>query len=190
MIRKLGYRLTFLIGLTLCFFSMIASSYTTSEHHLFFTYSLPFGIGSSIIFVLESLLAGVYFPRDNKYHVTASVAISAGFPLGYLILSSLTEGLLEYFEHDWKFVQRLYGFFTLFQLILFTPLFTEKYADKTKVAEPETQQVLLWTNVYFIKAKYVKYFTKSFWLVALFLISCGNNSIQINLVSNFLILIK
>jgi len=86
-VNRAGFRFTFLAGITLCFLSMLASSFTTSEHHLFFTYSLPFGIGSSVIFVLESLLVGIYFPSTSRYHVSASVAISLGFPLGVYLFN-------------------------------------------------------------------------------------------------------
>lgn len=166
---------------------MIASSYTTTEHHLFFTYSLPFGIGSSLVFVLESLLVGEYFPRTSKYHVSASVAISLGFPLGFLILSPLTEALICYFDSDWRFVQRIYGFVTLFQLILFVPLFTERHADRTKDDQERrvNEEYRTWTNVYGMKASHVKIVTKLMWLFGIFSISCANNSVQINLVSDF-----
>ena len=161
---------------------MEASSYTTSEHHLFLTYSVPFGIGSSIIFVLESLLAGAYFPAKHKFHVAATVAISLGFPLGFLILNPLTEGLIVYFDYNWKIVQRIYGLITLLQLLIFAPLFTEKYADGVKETQAEVKIVHNWTNVYFIQAKYVPYLTKALWLTGVFCISCGNNAVQINLV--------
>ncbi len=137
-----------------------------------------------MIFVLESLLVGIYFPSTSRYHVSASVAISLGFPLGYLVLSPLTDSLIAYFDSDWRMVQRLYGFMTLFQLIVFVPLFTEKYADRT----PDSAAVASgayrnWTDIYFLRAGQVRWLCKVLWLVALFCISFANNSVQINLVT-------
>ena len=129
-IKKISFRVTFTIGLVLCFISLLASSFVTSEHYLFFTYSLPFGIGSSILFVLGSLLTGTYFPPSSKYHILATVGISLGSPLGFLVMNPLTKSLLTYYENDWQIVQRIYSVTTLFFVLICFPLFTEKFADK------------------------------------------------------------
>ena len=129
-VKKISYRVTFTIGLVLCFLSLLASSFVTSEHYLFFTYSLPFGIGSSILFVLGSLLTGTYFPPSNKYHILATVGISLGSPLGFLVMNPLTNSLLHYYENDWQTVKRIYSVTTIFFVFLSFPLFTEKFADK------------------------------------------------------------
>ena len=107
------------------------------------------------VFVLESLLVGSYFPITSKYHVSASVAISLGFPLGFLILSPLTEFLIAFTAGDWKIVQRFYGISILLQVCVFGPLFCEKYADKINLEQPilvETEH-RAWTNVYGIRGK-------------------------------------
>jgi hypothetical protein len=107
-----------------------------------------------------------------------------GFPLGYLILNPLTEYLIRYFEYDWQIVQRIYGMFALIQLIVFTPLFTDKYATQRNAGPAISQTNLnqfVWTNVYFLKSSHVMYLTRILWLVGLFSISCANNSVQINL---------
>lgn len=115
------------------------------------------------------------------------MAISLGFPLGYLILTPLTESLIVYFQYDWQIVQRLYGLITLFQLIIFTPLFTDKHAIGANTTPSVVSSSLLkrnhfmWTNVYFLKSKQVMHLTRILWLIGLFSISCANNSVQINL---------
>ena len=129
-INKISFRITFSIGLLLCALSLLASSFVTSEHYLFFTYSLPFGVGSSILFVLGSLLTGTYFPPSSKYHILATVGISLGSPLGFLVMNPLTNALLKYYENDWQIVQRMYSGTTFLFIFLSFPFFTEKYADK------------------------------------------------------------
>ena len=92
-------------------------------------------------------------------------------------------------------VQRLYGFMTLFQLIVFVPLFSEKHADRannnsgsprvvsgTRRSAAGSDGYRAWTAVWFLKAEQVKWMCKILWLVALFCISFANNSVQINLV--------
>jgi MFS family permease len=129
-IKRISFRITFTIGLILCFLSLLTSSFVTSEHYLFFTYSLPFGIGSSILFVLGSLLTGTYFPPSSRYHILATVGISLGSPLGFLVMNPLTNSLLHYYENDWQTVKRIYSVTTLFFILISLPLFTEKFADK------------------------------------------------------------
>ena len=187
--NKFGYRLSFFVGLLLCCVSLFVSSFTTSEHYLFATYSLPFGIGSSIIFVLQSMLTGVYYPPSSRYHITASVAISLGFPLGFIILSSLSEALMTHF--DWKGVQRIYSVMTLVFMIFFTPLFTEKYNQESST-EPlikSRSNSQFWSpkGVYCLTAHRVSILIKALWFIGLFCVSCANNSIVINLVSLILL---
>ena len=155
----------------------------TSEHYLFFTYSLPFGIGSSILFVLGSLLTGTYFPPSNKYHIPATVAISLGFPLGFLVLNPLTNNLLIYFDNDWQKVQRIYSLFIVFFLFISYPLFTEKYAtEKSEENEATPNCEIFRYDVFFLKPHQVSFSVKVLWMTALLFHSCANNSIQINLV--------
>ena len=180
--NKIGIRITFLIGLLLCFLSLFASSYVSSEHALFFTYSLPFGIGSSIIFVLGSLLTGTYFPPGNKFHITATVAISLGFPLGFLVLNPLTDVLMKRFD-DWQYVQRIYSGITLILALTCGPFFTEKKSDKHEEETDTKSENIFRNNFFFLKPEHVAIVVKVLWLTGILLQSCANNSILINLVN-------
>ena len=180
--NKIGIRVTFFIGLILCFLSLLASSYVKSEHALFLTYSLPFGIGSSIIFVLGSLLTGTYFPPGNKYHISATVAISLGFPLGFLVLNPLTDVLMKRFD-DWQYVQRIYSGITLILALTCGPFFTDKKSQKQEEAEAVTKSENIFrNNFYFLKPEHLGILVKVLWLSGILLHSCANNSILMNLV--------
>jgi len=86
---------------------------------------------------------------------------------------------------------------TLFQLLVFTPFFTEKHADKTRntdisgvsswTSRPASgnNTYRAWTALWFLSAEQVKWVCKILWVVALFCISFANNSVQINLVVTF-----
>ena len=185
MIKKISFRVTFTIGLVLCFISLLASSFVTSEHYLFFTYSLPFGIGSSILFVLGSLLTGTYFPPSNKHHIPATVAISLGFPLGFLVLNPMNNILLDYYDNDWQIVQRIYSSVVFLFILISYPLFTEKYADEAPVENEKNtcNDEIFRHDVFFLKPNQVSFIVRMFWMTAILFNSCANSSIQINLVN-------
>ena len=182
--NKFGIRITFTLGLVLCFLSLLASSFVTSEHYLFFTYSLPFGVGSSILFVLGSLLTGTYFPPSHQYHIPATVAISLGFPLGFLVLNPLNNSLLSYYNNDWQLVQRIYSLVTFLLILVSFPFFTEKYANEQPLENEKNtcSDDLFRHNIYFLKPNQVAFVVKILWMTGLLFNSCANNSIQINLV--------
>ncbi len=123
------------------------------ERLILFTYSLPFGIGSSILFVLGSLLTGTYFPPSSRYHILATVGISLGSPLGFLVMNPLTNSLLHYYENDWQTVKRIYSVTTFFFILISLPLFTEKFADKyinkTADAPVVKKQKVIFLNYFF-----------------------------------------
>ena len=79
---------------------------------------------------MGSLLTGTYFPPSSRYHILATVGISLGSPLGFLVMNPLTNSLLHYYENDWQTVKRIYSVTTLFFILISLPLFTEKFADK------------------------------------------------------------
>jgi len=174
---------TFLIGFIMCFVSLFISSFVPSHHYLFITYSIPYGLGSSILFVLGSLVTGIYFPTSSKYHVTFTVLISLGFPLGSLTLNSLNDYLMDEKQYDWQVVQRIYSFVILLCIFICCPFFTDQHADLVEVGSEEPYQERVYEKpLYFLNPKQLYYFTRFIWLLALGMQSCANSSILIHLV--------
>jgi MFS family permease len=186
--KKMGVKRTFAIGFVLCFVSMIVSSFVTNPHYLFLAYSLPFGIGSSLIFVLGTIVTGMYFPlRVGKHHVTATVLISLGFPLGYLVMNPLTEMLMSYYNNDWQLVQRVYAAIIAVCAVATCPLFTDSLASKESSSldqplDTTPQETLAYKSLLKLDGKQIKRLVQALWLVSLVLVSLANNSILIHLV--------
>ena len=165
----------------MCFLSLLMSSFVNSEHLLFLTYSIPFGVGSAIVFVLGSLVTGSYFPPGHKYHVTASVAIGLGFPIGFLYLNPLTSMLMSN-KNDWRFVQRIYSGITLLILVIFCPFFSDKHASQQQSVQTHSgNSKMFQKNIHFLDPKTVKYIVMICWYSAIFFVSSANNSILIHL---------
>lgn len=193
--KRFGYRATFITGLSLCTISLFSSSFVPNEHFLFFTYSIPFGIGSGITFVLGSVVTGLYYPPKSSYHIMATVAVSLGFPFGFLVLNFINESLMSVYKNDWQKVQFIYSLIALTCTITFFPFFTEKYAEVDET-ETETSQEITYKDEILFNLSKPKFelLIRVLWLVGLVLNSCANNSIMVYLVRNlirlFLVLIK
>ncbi len=134
--------------------------------------------------VLGSIVTGLYFPPSSKYHVTASVAISLGFSIGYLTVNLSTDYLLNLFDQNWQLIQRVYGFVALICLILFCPLFTEKYAV-AEVSSIQKQKLLFKETLFYLTSEQFGLFIKGLWLIGLFLNSIANSALVIHLVFHF-----
>ena len=181
--KKIGIKLTFFIGLFLCYMSLLTSSFVPNQHYLFFTYAIPFGLGSSIVFVLESIVVGIYFPSKHKHHISFSALISLGFPLGYLIQNTLNEYMLDYKHYDWQLVQRIYSVITLICILGACPFFTVDRADHVAdICTGESNEKRSYEkHMWILSPQRVFHLTKIMWLVGLGLHSCANNAIVINL---------
>ncbi len=164
----------------------MASSFVPSEHWLFVTYSIPFGFGSSIIFVLGSIVTGMYYPPRSKYHVSASVAISLGFPIGFLVLNLLTEYMMITYDNNWQLIQRVYGFIALLCLFVFCPFFTEEKAEKPEIKTTHT--IMAFHDTMFnMTSEQFTLFIKTIWLLGLTMNSCATTAIVTHLVSDLII---
>lgn len=187
--KRIGYRLTFTIGLSLCTLSLFSSSFVPNEHFLFFTYSIPFGIGSGITFVLGSVVTGMYYPPKSSYHIMATVAVSLGFPLGFLVLNFINETLMTFYKNDWQKVQFIYSLIAFVCTLVSFPLFTEKYAEYDLEENESTQEVVYKDDeqplpLNLSKDKF-EYIIRILWLAGLLFNSCANNSVMIHLVRVF-----
>lgn len=186
-INRFGARISFTVGMILSCISLFLTSFVTTEHVLFFTYSIPFGVGSSLTMFVGTMLTGQYFPPDNKFHILSTVLISLGFPLGFLVLNPLTEVLLE--THGWHFAKRLYSLITLICIGIFCPFFTDKYTPDNSNNEsvqliPDVRN----EEIYYPSRK-IQIFVNIVWFVGLVIFGLAVNSVIINLVSDYIFLI-
>lgn len=181
LIKKIGIRLSFMIGLLLCTGSLFSSSFVVNEDILFLSYSIPFGIGSGILMFIGTILTGLYFPAKHRFHMLSTIIISLGFPLGYLILNPLTEYLFQ--THEWHYVKRLYSCIALICLIVFSTFFTDKYVTTSTeeseetllINQEETEIQQLYPSVQY------QFLTNIVWLLGLFSFALAINALVLNL---------
>src|SRR6218665_95453 len=83
-----GYRIGGLAGTFILSVSCLGSSFVQNLEWLFFTHSLLYGIGSSLIYMASSLVIGDYFNKEHKYHVLATSLLLCGYPIGRQLLIS------------------------------------------------------------------------------------------------------
>ncbi len=133
--------------------------------------------------VLGTVLTGIYYPINHKHHITSTVAISLGFPLGFLFLNPLTEYLLTTFNNDWQLVQRIYSCTTFACLLLSSALFTDKFAEKqTEIHSNDHNSAKKQRGFLNLTQNQFDWIIKTLWYVAILLNSCANNSVLIHLV--------
>jgi MFS family permease len=77
-----GYRWSGWIGTVILAASCLGSSFVQTLEWMFFTHSLLYGVGSSLIYMASSLVIGEYFDKDHKYHVLATSILLCGYPIG------------------------------------------------------------------------------------------------------------
>ncbi|CAF2136556.1 unnamed protein product [Rotaria magnacalcarata] len=66
------------------------SSTIDNLHWILLTYSIPYGFANSVIFILGTLVCGLYYPVSQySKHILVMCIISTGFPMGYHIMSAL-----------------------------------------------------------------------------------------------------
>lgn len=117
----------------------------------------------------------------HKYHVTANVSISLGFPLGYFIINPLNESLIEYY--DWRSVFRIYSVIIFFLILMVSPLFTDKYSNTEKLMFNHQEEVAFNDEFLNISSKNLSYLVRTLWLVGIVSNSIANTSILTHLVN-------
>ena len=63
--RRFGYQYTFICSLAFCCLSLFLSSFIENLHWLLLTYSLPYGYANTAIYLLGTLLCGLYYPASE-----------------------------------------------------------------------------------------------------------------------------
>ncbi len=95
------------------------------------TYSLPYGFANATIFILGTLICGLYYPASqHSKHLLVMCIISTGFPTGYHIMSALVFSSIE--KHGWQSMKRYIALIQLFAIFILGPFFTTKYVPNAK----------------------------------------------------------
>ena len=95
-------------------------------HWLLIAYSFPYGFANAAIFILGTLICGLYYPANqHSKHILVMCIISTGFPIGYHIMSALIFSSLT--EHGWQSMKKRIALIELIATCFLAPFFTTKY---------------------------------------------------------------
>ena len=179
LIKRFGNRPVAVCGTLLCVVSLVVSSFVTSLNSLFGTFSLLYGLGTSLAYTPTMCLAGDYF---KKHLALATGLMVAGSSMGTLILSPVSQTLVDKFGWRWSF-RALAGLclLTVWSGMMFTPLYrvpkTPAQNIKTSLGRKVMAELQLWKNkVYLI------------WIVSMILVMFGFYIPYVHLVSSCLVI--
>lgn len=115
----------------------------------------------------------------------ATVAISLGFPLGFLVQNFINETLVTHYKIDWHIVQFMYSLIACACALLAFFFFSEKYAEYDEQENESTQDVIYKDDEIppSLTKEKLEYLIRILWFAGLILNSCANNSIMIHLVN-------
>ena len=102
LVNRFGCRLTALMGGLLCTGSLLLSSLPSNIAVMYVTYSVPFGFGSSCLFVSCYVASSQYF--DKKRSIATGV-IASGTGLGVFAVAPILQTLLD--AYDWRKTYRI-----------------------------------------------------------------------------------
>ena len=102
LVNRLGCRPTAIIGSLLCVASLLLSSLPSSIAVMYVTYSVPFGFGSSCLFVSCYVVTSQYFDKNRSI---ATGIIASGTGIGVLALAPILQALLD--AYDWRKTYRI-----------------------------------------------------------------------------------
>lgn len=102
LISKFGCRLTTLMGALICAASLSIASFAKGLVTLYFSYSIPFGIGTSFVFNAGLVMVSGYFSKRKSL---ALGVVSAGQGLGVLAQGPLLQTLID--TYGWRTTYRI-----------------------------------------------------------------------------------
>lgn len=175
--RRYGFQLTFIVSLVICILSLLFSSIVNEIHWLLITYSLPYGFANAAIFILGTLICGLYYPANHHpNHILVMCLISTGFPIGYHIMSAFIFSSIE--NYGWHAMERRVAMLELLFACVLGPFFTTKclplssqeHHYSTTSLIPDTQR-----RIYY--SKEILY-----WMLGIFAAMCAVNNFLLHLV--------
>ncbi|CAF2417088.1 unnamed protein product [Rotaria sp. Silwood2] len=177
--RQYGFQITFGLSLIVCVISLFISSIIRNLHWLLLTYSLPYGFGNASIFIIGTLICGLYYPAgQHPKHVLVMCIISIGFPLGYHIMDALMFSSIQ--QNGWQIMKRNIATIELVATCLLTPFFTTKFLPSTSQPYPYPSTTLI------PDTKRKIYYSKPviYWMLGIFSAMCAVNNFLLHLHSH------
>ncbi|CAF0950145.1 unnamed protein product [Didymodactylos carnosus] len=170
---RFGYQTIFILSLLTCSLSLLISSTVKNIHLLFLTYSIPYGFANASLFIVGTLLTGIYYPPGHEYHLLTMCIISAGFPIGYHIMSAV---MFKWIQNDgWMIMKRRTGILELFLTIILGPLFSTKCILMPQInIEPERNRSTMAIRKFFSKKMI-------YWMIGIFTAMCSINNFLLHL---------
>lgn len=111
-LNRFGFRIAIILGCLTCSTGLALGSFASSIIILYFSFSLPFALGQSLIFVSSAIIANNYF--DKRKSIALGI-VTAAQGLGTMILGPTLQALVNVF--DWRNTFRVFaGFMTLASL--------------------------------------------------------------------------
>jgi MFS family permease len=143
--HQYGYQLIFILSLIICVISLFISSNIHNIHWLLITYSFPYGFANAAIFILGTLICGLYYPANqHSKHILVMCIISTGFPIGYHIMSASIFSSIE--QNGWQLMKRHIALIELFAIGIFSPFFTTKYLQNVEQEYHRPSAIVTQTN--------------------------------------------
>lgn len=102
LVNRIGCRLTAIIGSLVCVSSLLLSSLPSSIVYLYITYSVPFGFGSSCLFVSSYVVISQYF--DKKQSIATGI-VASGTGIGLTAMAPILQALLD--SYNWRNTYRI-----------------------------------------------------------------------------------
>jgi len=158
------------------------SSIVQNLHWLLITYSIPYGFANAAIFILGTLICGLYYPAgQHPKHVLVMCVISAGFPIGYHLMSAVIFSSIE--SSGWHAMKRHVAVIELVLACVLGPLFTTKFLqDPTQGYQyPSGLLVNDRSNRKIYYSKPIMY-----WMLGIFAAMCAVNNFLLHLVRNMI----
>lgn len=110
MSERFGCRVVTIFGGLTCALGLFITSLAKTINHMFFSYSLLFGLGASCVRTCTFLIAAKYFHRRRSF---ATGVVSSGPGIGMFVYGPLIQKLL-----DWIGLQNTYRALTGFSLLV------------------------------------------------------------------------
>jgi MFS family permease len=166
------------VSLIICVISLFLSSIIGNLHWLLLTYSLPYGFANAAIFILGTLVCGLYYPAgQHPKHLLVMCIISTGFPIGYHIMSALVFSSIE--ENGWQSMKRRVAMIELLVACVLGPFFTIKCLPNPSQGYQYPTTTLIPDNnnrkIYYSKPII-------YWMLGIFSATCAINNFLLHLV--------
>ena len=177
--RRFGYQLTFILSLVICFISLFLSSFIRNLHWLLLTYSFPYGFANTAVYLLGTLLCGLYYPvNEHRRHIFVMCVISIGFPIGYHVMSAFIFSFIQ--DGNWQSMKRRITLMELFATCILGPLFTAKFLPPIALEQPRSSVI----EIVKINRKIYYSIPIICWMLGIFSTMCSINNFLLHLVSD------